>query len=190
MAALLTLPTAPPLRTRQAAAGGAACALRCSAVACMRAQALATPRSARFKPATAAGRRMRFLVSASDVRSRFATGGASHSTKHQRSRNTCTALQRQVEDWEPLETPRSPPTRLPQPLPPLPPPPPLARSGMSDTVKAAGACCGCSPRTPSLVCADRAPVGRSRRGCRASALRSARVYVRQHEAVVAGDARP
>ena len=51
-----------------------------------------------------------------------------------------------MEDWEPLETPSSPPTRLPQPLPPLPPPPPLARSGMSDTRKAAGACSGCSHR--------------------------------------------
>lgn len=50
------------------------------------------------------------------------------------------APQRQVEDWEPLEAPRSPPARLPQQqLPPLPPPPPRARSVMSDTMKAAGA---------------------------------------------------
>ena len=143
MAALRVLPTVAPLRGRREAAGGSACTPQCSAVACMRAQAPATPRSARFN---AAGRRTRFLVAASDVRSRFATGGAWHGTRRQHSRYACTALQRQVEDWEPLETPRSPPARLPQPLPPLPPPPPLARSGMSDTVKAAGACCGCSPR--------------------------------------------
>jgi len=135
MAALHAQPTAAGLRSRQDAAGGSARALRCNVVACTR-QLAAAARSARYKPAAATGRRLRFLVAASDVR--FG-GGAWYDAGLLRSRNACTALQRQVEDWEPLETPSSPPARLPQPLPPLPPPPPLARSGMSDTSKAAGA---------------------------------------------------